>query len=103
MQPILHSPLSRARTDSKCSLILAGFQRCDDDVMTKSSFWYRIQILPHTVDTFSSDEEFLRSAHLNDTSCVIANVQIPVMNGVELLTLMRTPGYVVRLIFITSR
>jgi len=44
----------------------------------------------------------LRSAHLNDTSCVIADVQMPVMNGVELLTLMRTQGYGVPFIFITA-
>jgi FixJ family two-component response regulator len=33
---------------------------------------------------------------------VIADVQMPVMNGVELLTLMRTQGYGVPFIFITA-
>jgi len=44
----------------------------------------------------------LQSTHLNDTSCVIADVQMPVMSGVELLTLMRTQGYRVPFIFITA-
>jgi FixJ family two-component response regulator len=39
---------------------------------------------------------------LNDTSCVIADVQMPVMSGVELLTLMRAQGHRVPFIFITA-
>jgi FixJ family two-component response regulator len=38
---------------------------------------------------------------LNETSCVIAGVQMSVMTGVELLTLMRAQGYRVPFIFIT--
>ena len=44
----------------------------------------------------------MQSAHLNDTSCVIADVQMPVMSGVELLTLMRAQGHRVPFIFITA-
>ena len=44
----------------------------------------------------------MQSAHLNDTSCVIADVQMPVMSGVELLTTMRTQGYRAPFIFITA-
>ena len=54
------------------------------------------------VHTFASAEEFLRSAHLNDTSCVIADVQMPVMSGVDLLTHMRAQGHRVPFIFITA-
>ena len=44
----------------------------------------------------------MRSAHLNDTSCVIADVQMPAMSGVELLMVMRTQGYRMPFIFITA-
>ena len=44
----------------------------------------------------------MRSAHLNDTSCVIADVQMSVMSGLDLLTLMRTQGYRAPFIFITA-
>ena len=44
----------------------------------------------------------MQSTHLNDTSCVIADVQMPVMSGVELLTTMRAQGYRVPFIFITA-
>jgi len=44
----------------------------------------------------------LQSADLNDTSCVIADVQMPVLSGLDLLTLMRAQGYRVPFIFITA-
>jgi FixJ family two-component response regulator len=54
------------------------------------------------VHAFASAEEFLRSTHLNDTSCVIADVQMPVMSGLDLLALMRTQGHRAPFIFITA-
>jgi FixJ family two-component response regulator len=39
---------------------------------------------------------------MNDTSCVIADVQMPAMSGVELLMLMRAQGHRVPFIFITA-
>jgi FixJ family two-component response regulator len=74
----------------------------DDDASVRAATNNLVSSLGHTVHTFASAEEFLRSAHLNDTSCVIADVQMPAMSGVELLTLMRTQGYRVPFIFITA-
>src|SRR6202011_5600260 len=54
------------------------------------------------VHTFASAEEFLQSTHLNDTSCVIADVQMPAISGLDPLTLMRTQGYRAPFIFITA-
>ena len=39
---------------------------------------------------------------MNDTSCVIADVQMPGMSGLELLTMMRAQGHGVPFIFITA-
>ena len=54
------------------------------------------------VHTFASAEEFLQSTRLNDTSCVIADVQMPAMSGLDLLTLMRTQSFRAPFIFITA-
>jgi FixJ family two-component response regulator len=54
------------------------------------------------VHTFASAEEFLQSTHLNDTSCVIADVQMPAMSGLDLLILVRAQGYRAPFIFITA-
>ena len=44
----------------------------------------------------------MRSGRLNGTSCVIADVQMPGMNGLELLAMMRAQGHGVPFIFITA-
>lgn len=54
------------------------------------------------VHTFVSAEDFVRSPHLNDTSCVIADLQMSAMSGLDLLTQMRTRGYPAPLVFITA-
>jgi len=52
--------------------------------------------------TFGSAEEFLGSPQLNDTSCVISDVQMSPMNGRELLANMRIRGYAAPFIFVTA-
>ncbi len=74
----------------------------DDDASVRAATNNLLRSHGYTVHTFASAEEFLQSAHLNDTSCVIVDVQMPVMNGVELLTTMRAQGYRVPFIFITA-
>jgi len=56
----------------------------------------------YIVHTFASAEEFLRSTEQHDTSCVIADVQMPIISGLELLAQMRSRGYRVPFIFITA-
>jgi FixJ family two-component response regulator len=74
----------------------------DDDASVRAATNNLLRSHGYTVHTFASAEEFLRSAHLNDTSCVIADVQMPVMSGLDLLTLMRTQDYDAPFIFITA-
>ena len=74
----------------------------DDDASVRAATNNLLRSHGYTVHTFASAEEFLRSAHLNDTSCVIADVQMPDMSGLELLTAMRAQGYRVPFIFITA-
>jgi FixJ family two-component response regulator len=56
----------------------------------------------YVVHTFASAEEFLDSPYLNNTSCVIADVQMSTMNGLELLADMRARGHTAPFIFITA-
>ncbi|MGY3361554.1 FixJ family two-component response regulator [Bradyrhizobium sp. GM0.4] len=56
----------------------------------------------HIVHTFASAEEFLRSSQLNHTSCVIADVQMPMMSGFELLEKMRAQGHAAPFILMTA-
>ncbi len=74
----------------------------DDDASVRVATNNLVRSLGYTVHTFASAEEFLRSAHLNDASCVIADVQMPAMSGVELQSVLLTQGHRVPFIFITA-
>ena len=74
----------------------------DDDASVRVGTENLLNSLGYTVHTFASAEEFLRSAHFSDTSCVITDVQMPAMSGLDLLTHMRAQGYGAPFIFITA-
>jgi FixJ family two-component response regulator len=74
----------------------------DDDASVRASMNNFLRSLGYGVHTFGSAEEFLGSARLNDTSCVISDVQMSPMNGLELLANMRVRGYALPFIFITA-
>jgi len=56
----------------------------------------------YVVHTFGSAQEFLGSARFNDTSCVISDMQMTPMNGLELLARIRIRGYAAPFIVITA-
>jgi FixJ family two-component response regulator len=74
----------------------------DDDASVRAATDNLLRSLGYTVHAFVSAEEFLRSAHFNDTSCVIADVQMPGMSGVDLQARLITQGHRVPFIFITA-
>lgn len=74
----------------------------DDDASVRAATENLLSSHGYLVHTFASAEKFLRSAHVNDVSCVIADVQMPGMSGLDLLTHMRTLGFSTPFIFITA-
>jgi FixJ family two-component response regulator len=74
----------------------------DDDAFVRLAASNLVRSLGHTVHTFASAEEFLHSSRLNDTACVIADVQMPAMSGVELQSRLQARGHRVPFIFITA-
>jgi FixJ family two-component response regulator len=74
----------------------------DDDASMRASMDNLLRSRGYVVHTFGSAEEFLRSPRLSQTSCVIADVQMPAMNGLEMLAIIRMRGYAAPFIFITA-
>jgi FixJ family two-component response regulator len=74
----------------------------DDDASVRATTDSLVRSLGYIVGTFASAEEFLRSDHLDDLSCVIADVQMPGMSGVELQSRLLTQGNHVPFIFVTA-
>ena len=74
----------------------------DDDASVRATTDSLVRSLGYIVCTFASAEEFLQSSRLDDLSCVIADVQMPGMSGVELQAHLLTQGYRVPFIFFTA-
>ena len=74
----------------------------DDDASVRAATHRLVRSLGYIAHTFASADDFLRSSQLNDTCCVIADVQMPGMSGIELQNLLQTQGNRLPIIFITA-
>jgi FixJ family two-component response regulator len=74
----------------------------DDDASVRTATNNLLSSHGYLIQTFVSADDFLRSDHLHDSSCVVADVQMPGMSGLDLLTHMRAHGYTVPFVFITA-
>jgi FixJ family two-component response regulator len=74
----------------------------DDDASIRAGLNNLVRSLGYIVSTFASAAAFLQSAQLHKTCCVIADVRMPGMSGVELQSHLRGQGYKVPFIFITA-
>jgi FixJ family two-component response regulator len=74
----------------------------DDDESVRAATCTLVRSLGYIVHPFASAVEFLRSNYLHETSCVIADVRLPAMTGVELQAHLRAQGHCVPFIFITA-
>ncbi len=74
----------------------------DDDASVRVATHRLVSSLGHVAHTFASADDFLRSSQLNDTACVIADVHMPGMSGIELQNLLKTQGHRLPVIFITA-
>ena len=61
-----------------------------------------VRSLGHQAHVFASAEAFLASPRLLDTSCLIVDVQMPGMNGLDLLTELQARCSLIPVIFITA-
>ncbi|WP_177248009.1 response regulator [Bradyrhizobium sp. Ghvi] len=74
----------------------------DDDASVRVATKNLLRSRGYTAQIFASAEELLRSPQLSQISCVITDVQMSGMSGLELLAEMRTRGYEAPFIFITA-
>src|SRR5215469_3284160 len=74
----------------------------DDDISVRKSLHRLIRSAGLEVLVFASAEEFLNSAHPRKADCLILDIQLPGMSGIELLHHMNIDMYKVPVIFITA-
>lgn len=74
----------------------------DDDESVRLATESLVRSLGLGASVFASAEAFLRSPERHSTACVITDVQMPGMSGVDLQARLRTEGDRLPLIFITA-
>jgi FixJ family two-component response regulator len=74
----------------------------DDDESIRRTTTFLIESFGFRAAAFESAGNFLKSGQLHDTSCLIVDVQMPGMNGLELQSELAAAGYDIPIIFITA-
>jgi FixJ family two-component response regulator len=74
----------------------------DDDKSVREAAETLVRSLGYTTATFASAEEFLESGRLRDTACLITDVQMLGMSGVDLQSHLTANGHCTPVIFVTG-
>lgn len=74
----------------------------DDDESIRRTTTLLIESFGFRAAAFASAESFLKSSQLHDTSCLILDVRMPNMDGLELQSELAAAGYDIPIVFITA-
>jgi FixJ family two-component response regulator len=74
----------------------------DDDQLYRESMQKLVVLMGYTVEAFPSAADFLASRFLSKTTCLIADVHMPGMTGVELHRHLVDAGYAIPTILVTA-
>ena len=74
----------------------------DDDRFFRESMRRLMRSLAYTAEAFASAADFLVSPRLAETACVIADVNMPAMNGIELHRHLIEAGRAIPTILVTA-
>ena len=74
----------------------------DDDQAFRDSMRSLLKALNYTVVVFPSAAEFLASPKLAATACLVADVQMPAMTGIELYEHLIETGHAIPTILVTA-
>ena len=74
----------------------------EDDRFFRDSMGRLMRSLGYNVEAFSSATDFLASPRLIETTCLIADVHMPAMTGIELHRHLIEAGYTIPTILVTA-
>jgi FixJ family two-component response regulator len=74
----------------------------DDSEAARNGTVRLVRALGFTAHAFASGNAFLQSEQLADTCCLISDIQMPQMNGIQLYDALRARGCHIPIIFVTA-
>ena len=74
----------------------------DDDVWAREGLQDLIAAFGYEVRTFESAEEFVASGRIAETACLVTDLNMPGMSGLELQMYLRGEGHKTPIIIVTA-
>jgi len=74
----------------------------DDDPLAREGIRELVESLGYKARAFVSAQDFLQSGAIATTGCVITDLQMPGLNGLDLQERLQAQGYQTPVIFITA-
>lgn len=74
----------------------------EDDARYRGAVQRLLKAAGHSVESFGSAEAFLESGQQHETGCLIADIRMPGMSGLELQSKLNSDRYPIPTIFITA-
>ena len=74
----------------------------DDDRFFRDSMRRLMRSLGYTIDVFPSAADFLASPRLAETACLIADINMPLITGIDLHRRLIAKGYTIPTILVTA-
>jgi FixJ family two-component response regulator len=74
----------------------------DDDGSVREAVPNLVRALGHACSAFSSAEDFLASASVHSTDCLVLDISMPGMSGIELQEELRRRDHQIPIVFITA-
>ena len=95
--PVIHWPSSEQCLKDHTLISIA-----DDDALARDGIRELVESLGYKARSFISAEHFLESDVIAETACLITDLQMPGLNGLELQEALRSQGCCVPIILITA-
>ena len=74
----------------------------DDEEPVRNATKSLVRSLGYQASTFGSADDFLKSEQFHDTSCLITDVQMPGLSGLDLQDRLIARGHCIPIIFMTG-
>jgi FixJ family two-component response regulator len=74
----------------------------DDDRSVREAIQGLIRSLGHPTVAFGSAEDYLDSGRIGDTACIITDLQMPGLSGIDLQRRLLADGHDTPIIFVTA-
>jgi len=74
----------------------------DDDLSVRDSLKMLFESADFEAEVFASAEEFLSAGKLGESACLVLDVQLPGISGIELQDRLRAEGNNIAIIFVTA-